>query len=424
MACTILYMNANHFPLVLPAKILLLGSGELGKEMAISLQRLGCTVVAAYSYPEAPAMQVAQQSHVLDMTDAAQLRDLLREVKPDLVVPEVEKLAAGVLEEWMEQNRGQDTLAPVRVVPNAPAVQATFDRRYIRTLAAETAGVATSRYGFANSASQLGELANKIGYPCFVKPTMSSSGHGQSLVTAPEQVEGAWKKAQSDARAQSDWVICESKVNFDYEITLLTVRHLDAHGQVQTSFCAPIGHTQSRGDYVESWQPHQMAPKVLAKAREVAKAVVDALAAEAPQWQGPTLGVFGVELFVAGDEVMFSELSPRPHDTGMVTMISQYHSEFDLQARAILGLPLDVSIRRPGASVPIKSQIRTDSPRYEGVEEALATTNGTNACVDVRIFGKPQAYNDRRMGVAMAVGTSTAEAREAAGVAAASVKVR
>lgn len=417
-------MNANHFPLTLPAKILLLGSGELGKELTISLKRLGCTVVAVDSYANAPAMQVADDSRIVDMTDNQALSQLLSEVNPDLVVPEVEKLAAGVLEEWMEEKRGQAKVSPVRVVPSAPAVQATFDRRFIRTLAAEKAGVPTLNYGFASSEEQLEELANKIGFPCFVKPTMSSSGHGQSLVTAPEQIATAWKKAQSEARAHTNWVICESKINFDYEITLLTVRHLDAHGQVQTSFCAPIGHTQSRGDYVESWQPHQMPPKVLARAREVSKAVTDALAAETPEWQGPVLGIFGVELFVAGDEVMFSELSPRPHDTGMVTLISQYHSEFDLHARAILGMPLDVSIRRPGASVPIKSQVDSDQPRFEGVEEALATTNGTNACVDVRLFGKPEAYNDRRMGVALAVGTSTAEAREAAGVAASSVKVR
>lgn len=370
----------------LPQTILLLGSGELGKELTISLQRLGCRVVAVDSYESAPAMQVATSSRVIDMTDEEALAALIQEVQPALIVPEVEKLAASTLIDAEASGH--------RVVPSAQTVAYTFDRQGIRALAAEQAGVPTSSYAFASSYEELVEGADKVGSPCFVKPTTSSSGHGQSRVESPEQLHAAWEEAVGGGRVNTGRVIVEGEIPFDYEITLLTVRHLDADGKVTTSFCAPIGHRQESGDYVESWQPQAMTPAALARAKDIARAVTDTLAEASHQ---PTLGIFGVELFVRGEEVYFSELSPRPHDTGMVTLVSQDLSEFDLHARAILGLPLHTDLRSPGASAPLKSPIETSSPRFSGLDEALADPK-----VDVRIFGKPSAHLGRRMAVALA----------------------
>ncbi|MDO4666179.1 MAG: formate-dependent phosphoribosylglycinamide formyltransferase [Actinomycetaceae bacterium] len=386
-----------------PVTVLLLGSGELGKELTISLQRLGCVVHAVDSYDSAPAMALAHRSHVLDMTDVDAVRGLLAQVKPDFVVPEVEKLATAALADWIDNEGGGK-----RVVPSVAAVSATFDRRRIRQLAAEKAGVPTSKYAFAGNEDQLQKAADAIGYPCFVKPTMSSSGHGQSYVQSHDQIPQAWENALVGARATTNWVIVEGKVAFDYEITLLTVRHMGADGQVHTSFCAPIGHRQQDGDYVESWQPQEMSPQALERAKQVAKAVTDALADETPAHHGPCLGIFGVELFVCGDDIVFSELSPRPHDTGMVTLYSQRQSEFDLHARAILGLPIDTTLVTPAVSVPLKSTVESSSPTYSGVAQALAV----DPKVDVRIFGKPQAHVGRRMAVVLAAADTVWQARQ------------
>ncbi|MDO5025307.1 MAG: formate-dependent phosphoribosylglycinamide formyltransferase [Trueperella sp.] len=391
-------------------KILLLGSGELGRELTISLQRLGCYVVACDSYPDAPAMRVADESRVFDMTDPRALRTAIAETAPDLVVPEVEKLAVDVL----AAVPSDPDLHRAVVVPNTYAVQATFNRETIRELAATTAGVPTSDYRFASSASELATAAAAVGFPCFVKPTMSSSGHGQSLVTSPAEVAAAWQTAQDGARAQTGRVIVESKVEFDVEITLLTVRSLDAAGKPQISFCEPIGHRQLHGDYVESWQPEPLRPDILRRAQEVTTRVITALAAATPS--ETMLGIFGVELFVAGDEVIFSELSPRPHDTGMVTSITQDQSEFDLHARAILGLPVNTALRTPGASAVIKSPIAAHSPAYLGLDSALAIAD------DVRIFRKPVARPGRRMGVVLARGEVSA-ARDRATAAAAQIQI-
>lgn len=410
-----------EFPSTFPKIILLLGSGELGKELTISLQRLGCHVIACDSYAGAPAMQVATESRVLDMTDSAGLERLIAETAPDLVVPEVEKLAVAAL--VAAADRG------TRVIPSARVVELTFDRQGIRTLAAEHAKVPTSRYAFADSLESLRAAASEVGFPCFVKPTMSSSGHGQSRVADASELEAAWNEAQAGARAETGRVIVEEQIDFDFEITLLTVRHLDTTGTVETSFCAPIGHRQVSGDYVESWQPQQMTPELLAKAQATSKAVLDALAQETMRAAGgcssgmessagsanadatnPMLGIFGVEMFIKGDEVYFSELSPRPHDTGMVTMITQPQSEFDLHARAILGLPLDTSMYPhvpAGASTPLKSPVESEDPRYSNVDAALSV----GPDVQVRIFGKPVAHVGRRMAVALATGADTNSAR-------------
>ncbi len=434
------------FPLTLPVKVLLLGSGELGKELTISLQRLGCPVVACDSYAGAPAMQVAPESRVLDMADATKLAALIAEVKPDLVVPEVEKLAPEPLV--------AAAAAGVRVAPSARVVQLTFDRQGIRRVAAEVAGVPTSPYAFADSYDSLVAGANTVGFPCFVKPTMSSSGHGQSCVTRPEELRGAWEVAFAGARAETGRVIVEGEIAFDYEITLLAVRHLDSTNpeRVCTSFCAPIGHRQEAGDYAESWQSAAMPPAVLVKAQNIAQKVLDALAAETRQAPhesadaaNPMLGLFGVELFVKGEEVFFSELSPRPHDTGMVTMITQAQNEFDLHVRAILGLPVDTRMRpgvAAGASVPIKADRDSSAPRYAGIARALAVANPhmdnavaadtmdasdasaanpgaesrdfSPADIELRIFGKPEAHPGRRVGVALATGVDTNQARTVA----------
>lgn len=406
----------SDFPLTFPVKILLLGAGELGKELTISLQRLGCQVVACDSYAGAPAMQVSTEYRVLDMTDAAALEAVIAAERPDLIVPEVEKLASSVL----VAAAGEGT----RVVPSSRVVELTFDRQGIRTLAATTANVLTSPFAFADSLASLQQGAEKVGFPCFVKPTMSSSGHGQSRVERAEDLPAAWEEACSGARADTGRVIVEGEIAFDYEITLLSVRHLDPDDptQVRTSFCAPIGHRQSSGDYVESWQPQTMKPEILKKAQVTARKVLDALAedtARAAAVSGnslnadagnPMLGIFGVELFVKGEDVYFSELSPRPHDTGMVTMVTQPQNEFDLHARAILGLPVDTSMFpdvSAGASVPLKSPVESDQPRYTGVDAALQVSPDAQ----LRIFGKPVAHEGRRMAVALATAADTDQAR-------------
>ena len=382
-------------PMPLPVRVALLGSGELGKEVTIALQRYGCTVIACDSYANAPAMQVADSSRVFDMSDPAALRAILDEADVDLIVPEVEAIATDCLSAYEERG--------VRVVPNAFAVQATMDRQRIRHLAASLPGVRTSDFRFASSEAELSAALEEIGYPAFVKPTMSSSGHGQSRVDGPEQAGAAWAHAEEDARATTGVVIVEEGIDFDYEITLLTVRSWDQDSaSVVTSFCVPIGHRQEGGDYVESWQPMAMSEAALASARDMAKAVTDALAQAG---NGPCLGLFGVEFFVRGDEVWFSELSPRPHDTGMVTMATQRQSEFELHTRAILGLPTTTELSRPGASAVIKSERAIDAPAYRGVATALATAD------IVRIFGKPISRPHRRVGVVAASAATPKEAR-------------
>lgn len=422
-------MAISFFPIRFPAHILLLGSGELGKELTISLQRFGCRVTAVDNYANAPAMQVANNWRVLDMTDAAALTALIDELAPDLIVPEVEKLAADALIEA--------TARGYSVTPSAHTVALTFDRQGIRTLASERAGVPTSPYAFASSYEELLAGAQKIGFPCYVKPTMSSSGHGQSRVESSEALKAAWEEASHGARSDTGRVIIEGEIAFDYEITLLTVRHLDTtdpqRPRVVTSFCEPIGHRQSHGDYVESWQPHPMPAATLARAQEIAAAVTQALADETVEHartddstdaSSLTLGLFGVELFIKGDEVYFSELSPRPHDTGMVTMISQQFSEFDLHARAILGLPLHTDMCVPAAaSAPFKSPIeiemeaeagQTDTAQAQPYFSAVASVLATDPTVELRIFGKPEAHIGRRMAVALASADTVDTARNLA----------
>lgn len=378
-------------------RVMLLGAGELGKEVAIELQRLGVEVVAVDRYPDAPAMQVAHRSHVVAMTDAAALRAVIAAERPHLVVPEIEAIATEVLAEV--------EAAGTTVIPTARATQLTMNREGIRTLAAEALGLPTSPYAFASSLAELEAGAAEVGFPCFVKPVMSSSGKGQSYVEGPADVAAAWDYALSGARVETARVIVEGRIDFDYEITLLTVRSRGADGAVRTDFCAPIGHRQERGDYVESWQPQPMSAAALARSRDIAAAVTGALGG---------LGVFGVELFVKGDEVWFSEVSPRPHDTGLVTLASQVMSEFALHARAILGLPVDAAQREPAASAVIYGGLEARGVAFDGVAEALAVEGA-----DLRLFGKPESFARRRMGVALAraadVETARARAREAAG---------
>ncbi|BBL59439.1 formate-dependent phosphoribosylglycinamide formyltransferase [Methylomonas koyamae] len=385
-------------------KALLLGSGELGKEIAISLQRYGVEVIAVDRYAGAPAMQVAHRRHVIDMTDAAAVKALIALERPHFIVPELEAIATDALAEI--ERAGQTA-----VVPNARAIQLTMNREGIRQLAAEELGLPTSRYAFAESFDQLQAAVNAgIGYPCFVKPTMSSSGKGQSMVKSADQLQAAWDYAKAGGRTDTGKVIVEAKIDFDFEITLLTVRALDAEGQVRTYFCEPIGHRQEHGDYRESWQPQAMSENAIALAQQIAGKVTDALGG---------LGLFGVELFVAGDQVWFSEVSPRPHDTGMVTMASQRQSEFDLHARAILGLPVNTALDRTAASAVILGGIDAKAVSYEGLERALAIPD-----TDVRLFGKPEAFAARRMGVALASGDTVEAARAKALQAAAAVSVR
>lgn len=379
-------------------RVMLLGSGELGKEVAIELQRLGCEVIAVDRYANAPAMQVAHRSHVIPMTDAAALRAVIEAERPHLVVPEIEAIATDELVRI--EAEGLAT-----VIPTARAAQLTMNREGIRRLAAESLGLPTSAYAFASSEEELARAAAEVtGFPCFVKPVMSSSGKGQSYVESADQIAAAWRYALEGGRVEQPRVIVEGRVAFDFEITQLTVRSLK-NGEVVTTFCEPIGHRQVKGDYVESWQPQPMSDKALTRAREISARVTEALGG---------LGIFGVELFVKGDEVWFSEVSPRPHDTGLVTLATQAFSEFALHARAILGLPTDVTLREPGASAVIYAGMEAEGIAFEGVEEALTVPGA-----DLRLFGKPEAYERRRMGVALARGgdieDARTRAREAAG---------
>jgi phosphoribosylglycinamide formyltransferase 2 len=372
-------------------RVMLLGSGELGKEVIIALQRLGVEVIAVDRYANAPGHQVAHRAYVIDMTDDQALRDLVAKERPHLIVPEIEALNTSTLAAIEQQG---DT----RVIPTVKAVQLTMNREGIRRLAAEELQLPTSPYAFADSLPSLqAAIDNGIGYPCFIKPTMSSSGKGQSRITGPDEVEAAWNYAATGGRVNQGKVIVEGQIDFDYEITLLTVRAKNAGGAIQTYFCQPIGHLQQKGDYVESWQPQAMAPIALERAQKIAAQVTESLGG---------LGLFGVELFVKGEEVWFSEVSPRPHDTGMVTMASQRFSQFDLHARAILGLPVNVALAAPGASAVIYGGVESDNLSYEGIEAALAVPES-----DLRLFGKPESFVRRRMGVALARGKDVKEAR-------------
>ena len=369
-------------------RMLLLGSGELGKEVAIEAQRLGVEVVAADRYANAPAMQVAHRSVVLDMLDPVALRELVLRERPSLVVPEIEAIATPALLELEREG--------VRVIPTARAARLTMDREGIRRLAAETLGLATSPYRFAGDEQEFIEAVRAIGLPCVVKPVMSSSGKGQSLIRGPEEVAAAWRLAQSAGRAGAGRVIVEGFVAFDYEITLLTLRHTQG-----TSFCAPIGHLQVDGDYRESWQPQPMSTAALDEAQRMAAAVTAELGGA---------GIFGVEFFVRGDQVWFSEVSPRPHDTGLVTLVSQDLSEFALHVRAILGLPVP-AIRQlgPAASCAILLQGESNDVRFHALDRALAEPD-----VQLRLFGKPEVHGKRRMGVALARADDVKNARAAA----------
>lgn len=382
-------------------RVMLLGSGELGKEVAIELQRLGVEVIAVDRYANAPAMQVAHRSHVIPMTDPQVLNGLVMAEAPHIIVPEIEAIATEVL-------AAIEAAGMARVIPTAHAAQLTMNREGIRRLAAEELDLPTSPYAFAGDAEELAAGAGAVGYPCFVKPVMSSSGKGQSFVEDPDQIADAWAYAQSGGRVDTCRVIVEGRIDFDFEITLLTVRSIGADGQVRTDFCAPIGHRQVQGDYVESWQPQAMSPAALQAAQDIAAEVTDALGG---------LGVFGVELFVSGDRVWFSEVSPRPHDTGLVTLASQQMSEFALHARAILGLPVDLTQREPAASAVIYGRLEAQGIAFEGVAEALSVPTA-----DLRLFGKPESHERRRMGVATARGSTVEEARERAREAASRVR--
>ena len=383
-------------------RVMLLGAGELGKEVIIALQRLGVETIAVDRYADAPGMQVAHRAHVVSMTDGPALRALIEKERPHLVVPEIEAIATDMLQEIEREGL-------VEVIPTARATRLTMDREGIRRLVAEDLGLPTSPYRFASSLEELqAAIDESIGYPCLVKPTMSSSGKGQSLLRGPDDVAKAWDYAMAGGRVSRGRVIVEGFVDFDYEITLLTVRAVGARGEIETHFCEPVGHVQVSGDYVESWQPQAMSPVALEKAQEIAAAVTGNLGGR---------GLFGVELFVRGDQVWFSEVSPRPHDTGLVTLASQRFSEFELHARAILGLPVDVSLRAPGASAVIYGGLDAVGIAYTGVAEALAVPN-----TDLRLFGKPESFIKRRMGVAVATGVTTDEARQRAKLAANKIK--
>lgn len=389
-------------------KVMLLGSGELGKEVLIALQRLGVETLAVDRYDNAPGQQVAHHARTIAMSDPAQLKALIEAERPHLVVPEIEAIATPMLEEL-------EAAGTVRVIPTARAARLTMDREGIRRLAAETLGLPTSPYKFCDSLAELqaaieGENGVGIGYPCIVKPVMSSSGKGQSKIDGPADVQKAWDYAMAGGRVSHGRVIVEGFVDFDYEITLLTVRAVGNDGNVQTQFCEPIGHLQVHGDYVESWQPQPMSSVALKRAKAIAQAVTDNLGGQ---------GVFGVELFVKGDQVCFSEVSPRPHDTGLVTLCTQHQSEFELHARAILGLPVDTSLRNPGASAVIYGGVEAAGIVFDGVEEALRVP-GT----DLRLFGKPESFARRRMGVALARAGDVETARGHAKLAASKVKPR
>ena len=379
-------------------KVMLLGSGELGKEVLIALQRLGVETIAVDRYDNAPGQQVAHHARTITMSDPEQLKRLIEAERPLLVVPEIEAIATSMLEEL-------EAAGTVRVIPTARAARLTMDREGIRRLAAETLGLPTSPYVFCDSLAELqAAIDSTTGYPCVVKPVMSSSGKGQSKIDGPADVQKAWDYAMAGGRVSHGRVIVEGFIDFDYEITQLTVRAVGADGQIETHFCDPIGHIQVSGDYVESWQPHPMHPAALEKSRQICKAVTDNLGGQ---------GLFGVELFVKGENVWFSEVSPRPHDTGMVTMATQWQNEFELHARAILGLPVDTSLKSPGASAVIYGGADAHGMVFDGVADALRVPN-----TDIRLFGKPESFVKRRMGVALAhaddVETARANAKRAA----------
>lgn len=378
-------------------KVMLLGSGELGKEVCIELQRLGVEVVAVDRYANAPAMHVAHHARIIDMTDASALRSLVNEIKPDLIVPEIEAIATDELARLETEG--------FHIVPTARATQITMDREGIRTLASETLGLKTSPYRFAESEAEMRQAMAEIGLPCVVKPVMSSSGKGQSTAYTETDMADVWSYSQSGGRTGPSRVIVEGFIDFDYEITLLTVRHKNG-----TSFCAPIGHRQEGGDYRESWQPQPMSNKALQSARHMAAEVTKALGGQ---------GVFGVEFFVKGDEVIFSEISPRPHDTGLVTLISQNLSEFALHARAILDLPIPtIKLYNPSASAVIIGEGKSDALRFSGLDVALKTEG-----VNIYLFGKPEINGTRRLGVAVATADTVEIAKEKACAAAQAVKI-
>ncbi|MFE4498683.1 formate-dependent phosphoribosylglycinamide formyltransferase [Rhodococcus sp. NPDC056743] len=378
-------------------RVMVLGSGELGKEVVIALQRLGVEVIAVDRYPNAPGHQVAHRAHTVDMTDPDALLAVIELEKPHFVVPEIEAIATDALA--VVEARGETV-----VIPTARATQLTMNREGIRRLAAEELGLPTSPYAFADSLEEVRAATELTGFPCVIKPVMSSSGKGQSTVRTADELAAAWDYAMAGGRVNRGRVIVEGFVDFDYEITLLTVRAVGSSGEVETSFCEPIGHLQQSGDYVESWQPQQMSALALAAAREVSEKVTSALGGR---------GIFGVELFVKGDNVYFSEVSPRPHDTGLVTLRTQRLSEFELHARAILGLPVDTTLTSPGASAVIYGGVEAQAIGFDGVAEALAVPE-----TDLRLFGKPESFTRRRMGVAVSaaadVDTARSRAREAA----------
>ena len=385
-------------------KVLLLGSGELGKEVVISLQRLGVEVHAADRYDHAPAMQVAHYAYTLNMADAEQLKQLIEKVQPHLIIPEIEAIATEVLVDIEQQKIAT-------VIPSAKAVSLTMNREGIRRLAAEELGLPTSAYRFADSLESFRAACDDIGYPNFVKPTMSSSGKGQSRVKGFDEVDAAWEYAQNGGRINQGKVIVESQIDFDFEITLLTVRAQNAEtGEIETQYCDPIGHRQDAGDYVESWQPQIMTPAALEESKRIANKVTKALGG---------CGVFGVELFIKGDHVWFSEVSPRPHDTGLVTLASQFQSEFELHARAILGLPINTARHSAAASAVIYAGIDADNLSFSDLNLALLNPN-----TDLRLFGKPEGFKRRRMGVATARAETTEQARELALHSAAQVRVQ
>ncbi|MBI3439869.1 MAG: formate-dependent phosphoribosylglycinamide formyltransferase [Proteobacteria bacterium] len=377
-------------------KVMLLGGGELGKEVVIELQRFGVETIVVDRYENPPAAQVAHRAHVLDMTDAIMLRQLVERERPNIIVPEIEAIATDELVSIEEAGLA-------RVIPTAKAAHITMNRERIRVLAADELKLPTSPYAFASSLAEMQAAIDKIGFPCFVKPVMSSSGKGQSRLKSQADVSKSWDYALSGGRVKQPRVIIEGQIDFDFEITLLTVRAADG-----THFCEPIGHVQVDGDYVESWQPQAMSARALERARDIAGKVTAALGG---------YGIFGVELFVKGDEVWFSEVSPRPHDTGLVTLASQTQSEFALHARAILGLPVDVSLRAPGASAVIYGGMDEKGIAFDGLAEALAVPES-----EVRLFGKPESFKKRRMGVAVARGANTDEARVRAKQAASRIK--
>ena len=388
----------------LSTKVMLLGAGELGKEVIISLQRLGVEVIAVDRYQNAPGHQVAHRAYVIDMTNEKQLREIIQKENPHYIVPEIEAINTNLLSEV-------DSKGYSKIIPSLKAVQLTMNREGIRKLASEELGLPTSNYGFARSYEELKNLIlNQIKFPCFVKPTMSSSGKGQSLVKSESEIKSAWNHAATGGRVDQGVVIAESLIDFDYEITLLTVRSKDLNGEVCTKFCDPIGHNQENGDYVESFQPQPMSKAALEKSKNIAKSITDSLGG---------LGIFGVELFIKKDEVWFSEVSPRPHDTGMVTMASQRQSEFELHAKAILGLPVDTSLSKPGASKVIYGNHDADHIYFEGIDQALKVSG-----VDIRLFGKPKSFKKRRMGVILASSNTMESALESVKKAALKIKTK